>query len=101
LVVEYRANAGMDVIPAGYTGAYVYTVDTSINTNYNIAKLGNDTNNVAFIPLGTKQLSLPNQLWDADTISTGQSVTYQGGTISVVGMNANNLYVKVTTTPSS
>ena len=96
IVIEYRANAGYDNMPLSDTGALVYSVDTSINSEINRFQLGPNSI-AAYVPLGTKT----DSGWVISTISTGETIKYQGVTISVVGMNANNLYVKVTTTPSS
>ena len=88
IVVEYRTTAGFDSVPAGYSGAFVYTVDTSMNSDLT-------PSDPSFVALGTKMYSPTNQL--VGTIQAGESITYQGNTISILSMDNKNLYVKVVT----
>lgn len=92
IVAEYRTSNGFDVVPAGDDGAFIYVVDTNLDS-------GMTPSTPAYRPLGTKTDS-PNNIL-VGTIQTGESVTYAGTTLSVVGMNSSNLYLKVSATPSS
>jgi len=92
IVAEYRTTNGFDVVPPQDAGAFVYLVDTNLDS-------GAEPSTPAYIPLGAKTDN-PNSIV-VGTLQTGEQITKDGITVSVIGMNSSNLYLKISGTSTA